>query len=204
MAHSNLVLKFSDCSTKKIFKEILFYHENVRCVYLLESPHRGDSNEYTQHTSIVQKIEKTSPNYHKLLPDQAPWLTLSDFKYLCLEQFSIVQKMFEPLRFDCRYCIKCLNVVVRTLRWWWWWWWWWLMMMIWPFNKIHPANLKYSDSLTLYRTYPELWTSIFYYLLMSLNNDVWVANSVYPDQTPQHAASDLVLHCLLGPVRPNT
>ena len=26
-------------------------------MYSLESPHRGDSNEYTQHTIIVQKIE---------------------------------------------------------------------------------------------------------------------------------------------------
>ena len=31
----------------------LFYHEIVCCVYLLESPHRGHSNEYTQHTIIV-------------------------------------------------------------------------------------------------------------------------------------------------------
>ena len=31
----------------------LFYHGIVCCVYSLESPHRGDSNEYTQHTIIV-------------------------------------------------------------------------------------------------------------------------------------------------------
>ena len=31
----------------------LFYHELVCCVYSLESPHQGDSNEYTQHTIIV-------------------------------------------------------------------------------------------------------------------------------------------------------
>ena len=31
----------------------LFYHVIVCCVYSLESPHRGDSNEYTQHTIIV-------------------------------------------------------------------------------------------------------------------------------------------------------
>ena len=31
----------------------LFYHEIVCCVYSLESPHRGDSNEYTQYTIIV-------------------------------------------------------------------------------------------------------------------------------------------------------
>ena len=46
----------SDSSRKQIFKEILgkiflFYHENVCCVYSLESPHRGDSNEYTQSSS---------------------------------------------------------------------------------------------------------------------------------------------------------
>ena len=39
---------------KKIFKEIfLFYREIVCCVYSLESPHRGDSNEYTQQTITV-------------------------------------------------------------------------------------------------------------------------------------------------------
>ena len=31
----------------------LFYHGIVCCVYSLESPHRGDSNEYTQHTIVV-------------------------------------------------------------------------------------------------------------------------------------------------------
>ena len=43
----------------------LFYHDIESCVYSLESPHRGDSNEYTQHTIIAQKIEKSFP---KLLP----------------------------------------------------------------------------------------------------------------------------------------
>ena len=39
---------------KQIFREIfLFYHEMVYCVYSLELPHRGDSNEYTQHTISV-------------------------------------------------------------------------------------------------------------------------------------------------------
>ena len=44
----------SDSSRKQIFKEFfLFYREIVCCVYSLESPHRGDSNEYTQHTITV-------------------------------------------------------------------------------------------------------------------------------------------------------
>ena len=34
-------------------KILLIYHEVVCCVYSLESPHRGDSNKYTQHTIIV-------------------------------------------------------------------------------------------------------------------------------------------------------
>ena len=36
----------------------LFYHEILCCVYLLELPHRGDSNEYTQHTIIVKEIKQ--------------------------------------------------------------------------------------------------------------------------------------------------
>ena len=46
-------------SRKQIFNVFfLFYHESVCCVYSLESHRRGDSNEYTQHTIIVQKLEK--------------------------------------------------------------------------------------------------------------------------------------------------
>ena len=44
----------SNSSRKQIFRVFfLFYHGIVCCVYSLESPHRGDSNEYTQHTIIV-------------------------------------------------------------------------------------------------------------------------------------------------------
>ena len=58
MANSNSFFEslqsFSDSSRKQILREIfLFYRKIVCCVYLLESPHRGDSNEYTQHTIIV-------------------------------------------------------------------------------------------------------------------------------------------------------
>ena len=61
---------FPASSRKQIFREI-FYHEIVCCVYSLESPHRGDSYEYTQHTIIVKEI-KNSLNYRCLLPDLAP------------------------------------------------------------------------------------------------------------------------------------
>ena len=40
----------------------MFYIINVCCVYSLESPHRGDSNECTQHTFAIYK-KKISLNY---------------------------------------------------------------------------------------------------------------------------------------------
>ena len=50
----------------------LFYHGIVCCVFSLESPHRGDSNEYTQHTIILLKIEKISLNYRYLFSELVP------------------------------------------------------------------------------------------------------------------------------------
>ena len=40
----------------------LLHHENVCCVYSLELPQGGDSNEYTQHIIILYKNEKASLN----------------------------------------------------------------------------------------------------------------------------------------------
>ena len=39
----------------------------------LESPHRGDSNEYTQHTIILLKIENLSINQYENTPIQIYW-----------------------------------------------------------------------------------------------------------------------------------
>ena len=44
----------------------IFFHMKVCCVFSLESPHRGDSNEYTQYT-IFQYKKKIILNYPKLL-----------------------------------------------------------------------------------------------------------------------------------------
>ena len=38
----------------------IFFNMKVYCVYSLESPHRGDSNEYTQYT-ISQYIKENYP-----------------------------------------------------------------------------------------------------------------------------------------------
>ena len=57
MANSNSVLSLQnslDRSRKQILKEaFLFFYEIVCCVYSLESPLQGNSNEYTQRTIIV-------------------------------------------------------------------------------------------------------------------------------------------------------
>ena len=76
-------------SRKQIFKEsFLFCRENVCCVYSLESPHRGDSNKYTQHTIILYKSEKTFKNIPIPPPPPPPELalTLSGSNFPCLEQ----------------------------------------------------------------------------------------------------------------------
>ena len=72
-------------------------------MYSLESPHRGDSNKYTQHTIILLKIENISINYCPLLPDLVPWLNLIGSNYPSLEKISMVPKMFELLKFDCMF-----------------------------------------------------------------------------------------------------
>ena len=83
-------MKFFRWLKKIIFKEIfLFYHEIVCCMYLLESTHRCDSNEYTQHAIIVLKI-KTITKLSPFASDLASWLTLSGSNYPYFEQISMV------------------------------------------------------------------------------------------------------------------
>ena len=54
-------------SRKQIFREVfLFYHEIVCCMDSLELPYRGNSNEYTQHTIIVNEIKKKKKKIPKL------------------------------------------------------------------------------------------------------------------------------------------
>ena len=75
MAYSKLFLSpygiFLIAQENKYWGKICYY-EIVCCVYSLESPHQGDSNEYTQHTIILLKIENISINYRHLRLDLAP------------------------------------------------------------------------------------------------------------------------------------
>ena len=84
----------------------------VCCVYSLESPHRGYTNECTQYTIILLKIENISINYRHLLPDLAPWLDVNGYNYPSLEQMSMTPKMFEPLKSDCILAIQ-INFLKR-------------------------------------------------------------------------------------------
>ena len=44
---------------------LIFFNMKVYCVFSLESPHRGDSNEYTQYT-IFNMNKKNTLNYPKI------------------------------------------------------------------------------------------------------------------------------------------
>ena len=46
----------------------IFCNMKVCCVFSLESPHGGDSNEYTQHTIIIlkKKITLNHPKYNNV------------------------------------------------------------------------------------------------------------------------------------------
>ena len=68
MAYSNSFLSPYEilpiAQEKKMFREFfLLYQGIVRSIYALESPSRGDSNEFTQHTIIVQKSDNISLKY---------------------------------------------------------------------------------------------------------------------------------------------
>ena len=80
--------------TRDIFS--IFCNMNVCCVFSLESPHRGDSNEYKQHTFLIKQ-------------EKSPLITLSlslwDFSKGLKNEFetAVVDEpsVFEPLKFYC-------------------------------------------------------------------------------------------------------
>ena len=72
----------------------MFYTLNVCRVYSLESPHRGDSNEYTQHTFTRYK-KKISLHY--------PYIVFGGNPCGLKNDSSMVNEPsgFEPLKFYC-------------------------------------------------------------------------------------------------------
>ena len=77
----------------------ILFNMKVYCVFSLESPHRGDSNEYTQYTIFnIQKKKKITPNYLKSAVIGFCTKGLkNEFKTPVVNEPSV----FEPLKFDC-------------------------------------------------------------------------------------------------------
>ena len=69
----------------------------------------------TLNIQLMCRKSKKVPNYRHLLPDLAPLLTLSDSNHLCLEQFSMVPKLFEPSKFDCLSVISTARLCFDTV-----------------------------------------------------------------------------------------
>ena len=93
-----------------------FILKMVYCVYSFESPLWGDSNENTQHTFMLKKLD----NIPIMPPDLALWLTLISSNYPCLEDIFMVLKVFELLKLGSIYayymmqiCCCCCIVVLR-------------------------------------------------------------------------------------------
>ena len=96
----------------------------VYCVYSLESPWWGDSNENTiyllfnptafgtaktlwsfgcSECNRVKENRKNGKAIPNLPPELALWLTLSSSNYPCLKHVFMVSKVLGPLKFDCIY-----------------------------------------------------------------------------------------------------
>ena len=76
---------------------LIFYNMKVYCVFTLESPHRGDSNEYTQYTIFQYEKEK-----HPKLSQICSYGIFSkglknEFERAVVNELSV----FEPLKFYC-------------------------------------------------------------------------------------------------------
>ena len=61
------VVRANECQVRKHNRDLLFFFFKMKvcCVFSLESPHRGDSNEYTQYT-ISQYKKENHPKLSKI------------------------------------------------------------------------------------------------------------------------------------------
>ena len=76
----------------------IFFNIKVRCVFSLESPHRGDSNEYTKYTifNIKKKIALNYPKSAAMAFFLSKGLK-NEFETALVDEPSV----FEPLKFYC-------------------------------------------------------------------------------------------------------
>ena len=80
---------------------LIFYNMKVYCVLTLESPHRGNSNEYTQYTIFQYEKEKH--------PKLSQICSYGDFSKGLKNEFerTVVNEpsVFETLKFYCSYVL---------------------------------------------------------------------------------------------------
>ena len=76
----------------------MFFNMKVCCVFSLESPHGGDSNEYIQYTSFNVKKEKIILNYPK-----SAAIGFFEFEFKNEFERAVINEpaVFEPLKFYC-------------------------------------------------------------------------------------------------------
>ena len=75
---------------------LIFYNMKIYCVFTLESPHRGDSNEYTQYTIFQYEKEK-----HPKLSQICSYGNFSEGLKNEFERAVVKPSVFEPLKFYC-------------------------------------------------------------------------------------------------------
>ena len=78
---------------------LIFFNIKVCFVFSLESPHRGDSDEYTQYTIFMVK-KKITLNY---LKSAAMGFCSKGLKYEFETAVVNEPSMFEPLKFYCNF-----------------------------------------------------------------------------------------------------
>ena len=89
----------------------IFFNMKVCCVFTLESPHRGDSNEYIHHTifNIKKKITLIYPKSAAM--GFCSKGLINEFKTAMVNEPSV----FEPLKFYCIiFCWLGLDLVLSV------------------------------------------------------------------------------------------
>ena len=85
---------------------LIFFNMKVYCVFSLESPHRGDSNENTQHTIFNRKKEN--------LPKLSQICSYGIFSKGLKNEFKTAlvnePSVFEPLKFYCTFKVASTHI----------------------------------------------------------------------------------------------
>ena len=86
----------------------MYFNMKVCCVFSLESPHRGDSNEYTQHT-ISQYEKEISPKLSQICSS----MIFQGTQERGQNSRGCKLSVFEPLKF---YCIGSKDKSLLSLK----------------------------------------------------------------------------------------